>query len=98
MAPRNLIPLALALAGAAAEGYAILCERRMQRFRLPGVSYWAATLRRDGGWQRTDLFAPEGLAWQRVAARFGVWGIALWASAAVAWAIALSADKAATRL
>jgi len=91
MAPRYFIPIALGLAGFAAEGYAILCERRMQRHRLPGVSYWAATLRRDGGWQRSDLFAPEGLAWQKAAARSAFWGILLWSLAAVAWTFTLLA-------
>ena len=61
----------------------------MQRHRLPGVSYWAATLRRDGGWRRTDLFAPEGLVYQHRAARFALLGVVSWALAATSWVIAL---------
>jgi hypothetical protein len=87
MSTLQIVPLALGLAGFVAEGYAIACERRMQRFRLPGVSYWAATFRFDGGWQRTDLFAPEGLAVQKRAARFALWGVLLWTLAAVSWAV-----------
>jgi hypothetical protein len=82
-------PVLLAMAGFVAEGFAIACERRMQRFRLPGVSYWAATLRFDGGWKRADLFAPEGLALQKRAARFALWGVMLWTLAALSWAAAL---------
>jgi len=82
------IALALAGLGAGVEAYAIVCERRMQRQRRPGVSYWAATLRRDGGWQRTDLFTPEGLVEQRRAARSGMIGAGLWGLALVAWLVA----------
>ena len=81
----ELIPILLAVAGLAAMGYAVLNERRMQRHRLPGVSYWAVTLRRDGGWQRSDLFTPAGLDLQKNAARFAFRGIMLWTLAALAW-------------
>jgi hypothetical protein len=57
----------------------------MQRHRQPGVSYRDATLRKDGGWQRADLFTAEGLALQRRAARFGWLGAALWLLAVGAW-------------
>jgi hypothetical protein len=66
----------------------VLCERRMHRHRQPGVSYWAATLRRDGGWRRTDLFDPEGLRYQRRAARSGVAGAACWVAALAVWTFA----------
>jgi hypothetical protein len=64
---------------------AIRNERRMHRHRQAGVTYRAATFRRDGGWRRTDLFTPEGLAFQRRAARFGVIGGTLWILSLVAW-------------
>jgi hypothetical protein len=69
-------------------GVAIYNERRMHRHRQPGVTYAQATYRRDGGWRRTDLFTPEGLAYQRQASRYGVVGAALWVLALIAWAIA----------
>lgn len=78
----------LAALGCVLEAYAVVCERRMQRHRRAGVSYWAATLRRDGGWQRADLFAPQGLIEQRRAARAGMVGVAFWALALVAWLVA----------
>lgn len=59
-------------------GVAVLNERRMHRHRQPGVTYAQATYRRDGGWRRTDLFTPEGLAFQRRASKYGVLGAALW--------------------
>lgn len=77
----------LAIAGAVSAGYAVVWERRMQRHRQPGVSYWQATMRRDGGWRRDDLFSPEGLRHQRRASRYGLMGAALWLLALAAWAI-----------
>jgi hypothetical protein len=50
----------------------------MHQHRQPGVTYAAATFRRDGGWRRADLFTKEGLEFQRKAARNGVIGGALW--------------------
>ena len=85
MPTQYAVPVLLAMAGFVAEGRAVAYERQMQRHRLPGVSYWATTLRADGGWQRTDLFAPEGLAIQKRAARFGLMGVVLWALAALSW-------------
>jgi hypothetical protein len=75
---------ALAFAGVACAVLAVRHERRMHRHRRPGVTYAAATLRRDGGWRRTDLFTDEGLRHQARAARFGM-------AAATAWALALVA-------
>jgi len=57
---------------------AVYHERRMHRHRRPGVSYAAATFRRDGGWRRADLFTEQGLAHQRRASSFGVLGAAFW--------------------
>lgn len=57
---------------------AVRQERLMQRHRQPGVSYRAVTFRRDGGWRRSDLFTPEGLAHQRRASGFGAAGAACW--------------------
>jgi hypothetical protein len=71
-------PLAfLIAAGVASLAWAVVNERRMQRHRLPGVTYRDVTLRRDGAWKRTDLFAPEGLAYQRRASKWGVIGALL---------------------
>jgi len=69
-------------------GAAIVNERRMHRHRQPGVTYSQATYRRDGGWRRTDLFTPEGLAYQRLASRYGVTGAGLWVLALIAWVVA----------
>ena len=89
----ELVPALLAVAGCAAEGHAILCERRMQRHRLPGVSYWEATLRWDGGWRRSDLFSPTGLDLQKRAARSAFAGLILWSLAAVSWLLLLWARR-----
>jgi hypothetical protein len=75
--PAGLISLLLALAGVWALARAEDNERRMQRHRRPGVSYREVTLRRDGAWRRSDLFAPEGLAYQRQASKWGVTGALL---------------------
>lgn len=72
------LPVALAIAGTVSMLAAVYNERRMHRHRQPGVTYRQATLRRDGGWRRTDLFTEQGLAHQRRASRFGVTGAALW--------------------
>ena len=78
---------ALALAGTLLMGVAVFNERRMQRHRQPGVTYAQATLRRDGGWRRADLFTEEGLRYQRRASGFGVPAALLWAFAVLAWAL-----------
>ena len=59
----------------------------MHRHRQPNVSYRAATLRKDGGWRRTDLFTAEGLGHQARAARFGFLATALWLVALAAWVV-----------
>ena len=76
--PSALVAGVLAIVGLAFAIRAVVAERRMQRHRRPGVGYWAATLRRDGGWQQADLFTDEGLVAQRRAARAGVTAAALW--------------------
>jgi hypothetical protein len=75
------------VAGAASLVIAIVHERRMQKHRRDGVSYKAATLRRDGGWRRDDLFSPEGLAEQRQASRWGVAGAALLIVGLISWIV-----------
>lgn len=84
---RVALVLGFAVAGAAATLVAVLNERRMHRHRQPGVSYWSATWRRDGGWRRTDLFTTDGLRYQREAARWGWAGALLWVLALVALVI-----------
>jgi hypothetical protein len=85
MTAQVIAAVCLAAAGALAAAVAVVHERRMHRHRLPGVSYWAATWRRDGGWRRADLFTPQGLAHQRVAARFGALATTFWLLALIAW-------------
>ena len=63
-------------AGGGALIIAIVNERRMQRQRQPGVSYWDVTLRRDGAWRKTELFTDAGLVYQRRAAKWGMIGVA----------------------
>lgn len=77
-------PIVLGVAGTVSMAIAIVNERRMHRHRQPGVTYSEATYRRDGGWRRTDLFTPEGLAYQHKASRYGVTGAALWVLALAA--------------
>ena len=74
----------LAAAGVLCAAVAVYNERRMQRHRQPGVTYAAATLRRDGGWRRTDLFTPDGLRHQARAAGFGFITVICWVSALAA--------------
>lgn len=61
----DVVLRALAAIGIASLVWAVVNERRMQKHRQPGVSYGAVTMRRDGGWRRSDLFTPEGLTYQR---------------------------------
>ena len=82
---RTLVSSTLGVAGTLSVACAVACERRMHQHRRPGVSYRAATLRRDGGWRRADLFTEEGLRHQARAARFGWTGAALWLAALAAW-------------
>ena len=82
-----MIPLLVGLAAAtiAALARAVVNERRMQRHRQPGVSYWDVTLRRDGAWRRKDLFTDEGLAYQSQAAKWGMIGTVLLIMTVGAW-------------
>ena len=77
----------LAFLGVASAAIAVRHERRMQRHRQPGVTYAAATLRKDGGWRRADLFTPEGLAHQKQASRYGLTALLLWLLALAAWVL-----------
>lgn len=86
--PLVWIAAALAVSGNVSVIVAVYNERRMQRFRQPGVSYAQVTWRRDGGWRRADLFKPEGLTYQRRAARYGATGVLLWIVAALVWWVA----------
>ena len=71
------LAIGLAVIGALALVAAIVNERRMQKHRQPGVSYRDVTLRKDGGWRRSDLFTGRGLQFQRRASGFGCLGILL---------------------
>jgi ABC-type Fe3+ transport system permease subunit len=77
----------LAFAGMVCAALAVWHERRMQRHRRPDVTYAAATLRRDGGWRRTDLFTDEGLRHQARASRYGMAAAAWWVLALAAWVV-----------
>lgn len=81
-----IVALVLAAAGIIMVGVAIWHERMMQRHRQPGVSYADVTLRRDGGWKRSDLFTDTGLKHQRQASGWGFPGLALIIIALVLWA------------
>jgi hypothetical protein len=76
-----MIPAVLFGVGCVFVAFAIRAERLMHRHRVPGVSYADATFRRDGGWRRTDLFSPEGLAHQQRAAKYAFLGVACWVAA-----------------
>ena len=66
---------------------AVMYERRMHRHRQPGVSYAEATLRKDGGWRRSDLFTAGGLQLQRKASLWGVTGGVLLLASIGAWMV-----------
>lgn len=85
MTAQLLITAILGTAGTVSAALAVWNERRMQRHRQPGVTYGAVTLRRDGAWRRSDLFTPEGLGYQALAARYGVAATGLWVLALGAW-------------
>ena len=87
MTTQVFVTSVLGAAGWACMAVAIRNERRMHRHRQEGVTYGAATFRRDGGWRRTDLFTPEGLAFQRRAARYGMIGLSFWILALIAWIV-----------
>ena len=96
MTVQSVVALLLFGFGVLAFVMAIRHERRMQRHRQPGVSYRQATLRRDGGWRREDLFTGEGLGHQRQASRFGLTGVAFWIAAIVAWIVLAACAPRAT--
>ena len=77
----------LAALGVIALGIAVVCERAMQRHRQPGVTYREATLRKDGGWRREDLFTETGLRYQRRASAFGVSGALLLLASLLAYVL-----------
>lgn len=85
MDAQRLVAASLAAAGIALLCVAVMHERRMHRHRQPGVDYREATLRRDGGWRRHDLFTETGLRHQRSASRYGVAGTLLLLASLVAW-------------
>ena len=85
MTPQLLASGLLALAGVAFLVAAVVHERRMHLHRQPGVTYADATLRRDGGWRRRDLFTDEGLRHQRRASLCGVTGALLLVASLTAW-------------
>lgn len=85
-----ILPLVLAIAGAASLCVAVVYERRMHRYRRPGISYAQATFRRDGGWRRTELFTAPGLAHQEKASRYGVTGALLLIFALVVWVLVVT--------
>jgi hypothetical protein len=82
-----VVAIGFGVAGVAALATAVVHERRMQEHRRDGVSYKAATLRRDGGWRREDLFSPEGLVHQRRASRFGLAGAVLLIAGLLSWIV-----------
>lgn len=84
MNPQLTVAGGLAVAGVLCAGLAVFNERRMHRHRQPGVTYATATLRRDGGWRRTDLFTAEGLRYQARASGFGILTVICWVLALAA--------------
>ena len=90
MTAQTIVAGSFALAGVVSAAIAIRHERRMHRHRQTGVSYGAATLRRDGGWRRKDLFTDDGLRAQSQAARFGILAGVLWLLALIVF-VALGA-------
>jgi hypothetical protein len=79
--PIAVLPMALASLGTLSAAAAVAHERLMHRHRQPGVGYWQATLRRDGGWRQRALFTDDGLAHQGRAARYGLLAVMLWVAA-----------------
>lgn len=90
MTTQLLVAGATALAGIACFIAAVVFERRMHRHRRSGVTYAAATFRRDGGWRREDLFTAAGLRVQRKASLCGVTGATLLLASLGLW-VALGA-------
>ncbi len=82
-----VVSATLAGLGVIALAIAVVCERAMQRHRQPGVTYRQATLRKDGGWRRDDLFTDTGLRYQRRASTFGVTGAVLLLASLLAYGL-----------
>jgi hypothetical protein len=80
-----LVSGAVALIGVILLIAAIVHERRMHAHRQPGITYAQATLRRDGGWRRRDLFTEAGLRHQRRASLYGIIGAALLVASLLVW-------------
>lgn len=87
MTTQALLASVIAAAGVACLATAVSYERRMHRHRQPGISYAEATLRKDGGWRRSDLFTPVGLQLQRKASLWGVTGGVLLLASIAAWTV-----------
>lgn len=87
MTTQVVVASTIAVAGVASLATAVSYERRMHRHRQPGVSYVEATLRKDGGWRRSDLFTPVGLQLQRKASLWGVTGGVLLLASIAAWMV-----------
>lgn len=87
MTTQVLVASVIATAGVLCLATAVRYERRMHRHRQPGVSYAEATLRKDGGWRRSDLFTSVGLQWQRKASFWGLTGGVLLLASIVAWMV-----------
>ena len=87
MTTQALVASVIATAGVVCLATAVMYERRMHRHRQPGVSYAEATLRKDGGWRRSDLFTAVGLQLQRKASLWGVTGGVLLLASIAAWMV-----------
>ena len=87
MSAQLFVSTVLGVVGTACVVVAVVNERRMQRYRKPGVTYAQATFRRDGGWRRSDLFQEPAFALQRRASTFGVAGAVCWVAGLVAWIV-----------
>ena len=85
MTSQSIAAGVLALSGVGCLTVAVVNERLMHRHRQSGVTYADATLRRDGGWRRADLFTADGLRHQRRASAWGVTGAALLVASVFAW-------------
>jgi hypothetical protein len=85
MTPQLLGSSILGLLGFGFLVAAVVHERRMHAHRQPGVTYAQATLRRDGGWRRGDLFTETGLRHQRRASACGITGAVLLVASILLW-------------
>ena len=87
LTPQLAVSGTLAAAGGILLAVAIVHERRMHAHRQPGVTYAQATLRRDGGWRRRELFTDAGLRHQRRASLCGISGAVLLLASLLTWVI-----------